>query len=58
MTMKYDWTNIDIVKILLVEIISSLYKNVFESSQGRTFKLVNPKHEYITEHHPGRLSQS
>ena len=34
--------NIDIVKILLLWNVLSVYKNVFESSQGGTFKLANP----------------
>ena len=32
------------------------YKNVFESSQGGTFKLANPIHEQSTERKSGRLS--
>ena len=50
--------NIDIVKILLLSNVLSVYKNVFESSQGGTFKLVNPEHEHRTELQSGRLSQS
>ena len=50
--------NIDIVKILLLWNVLRVYKNVFESSQEGTFKLVNPKHEHRTERQSGRLSQS
>ena len=57
-TIKDDWSNIDIVKILLLWNVLSVYKNVFESSQGRTFKLANPKREHRTERQSGRLSQS
>ena len=35
-----------------------VYKYVFQSSQGGTFKLVNPKHEYRTKRQSGLLSQS
>ena len=38
--------------------LAILYNNVFESSQRRTFKLANPKHERRTEHQSGRFSQS
>ena len=57
-TIKDDGLNIDIVKILLLWNVLSVYKNVFESSQGGTFKLANPKHEHRTERQSGRLSQS
>ena len=50
--------NIDIVKILLLRNVLSVYKNVFESSQGETFKFANPKHEHRNERQSGRLSQS
>ena len=50
--------NIDIVKILLFWNVLSVYKNVFEIGQGRTFKLANPKHEHRTERQSDRLSQS
>ena len=39
--------------------VLSVYKNVFESSQGgETFKFANPKQEHRTERQSCRLSQS
>ena len=56
-TIKDGWT-IDIVKILLLWNVLSVYKNVFESSLGGMFKPVNPKHEHRTKPESGRLSES
>ena len=50
--------NIDIVKMLLLSNVLSDYKNVFESSQGGTFKLASLNNEHRTERQSGRLSQS
>ena len=48
--------NIDIVKILLLWNVLSVYKNVSESGQRGTFKLANPIHEHRTERQSGQLS--
>ena len=45
--------HIDIVKILLLPNNLIVSKDVFETSQGGTFKLVNPKYEQRTDRQSG-----